>query len=66
MCSSDLFPQVTQWAAVAKLTILDPKIDVDILREHLIEAGQFTGFGSMRVENGGTAGRFAIDELQEI
>lgn len=60
------FPTVTEWSATTTIHVADQKIDEDILREHLVEAGQFLGFGSMRVENGGIAGRFRIDSVREI
>lgn len=60
------FPQVTEWAAVGVIHIVDPKIDEEILTEHLVEFGQYIGMGSMRVENGGIAGRFAVESVDMV
>ena len=38
----------------------DQRLTEEVVRAHIEEAGKFIGFGSMRVENGGVAGRFAV------
>jgi hypothetical protein len=58
------FPYVTEWQADCSIIIMDDKIDEDVLAEHLETMGMFIGFGSMRVENGGTNGRFTVDSLK--
>lgn len=60
------FPRAATWRTEATIHVVDPKIDAEVLEEHLIEAGQFVGFGSMRVENGGIAGRFKVDSVSEV
>lgn len=57
------FPTIYKWKAVATIYVADDKIDDDVLLEHLTTAGQFIGFGSMRVEHGGTAGMFTATLL---
>lgn len=55
-----IFPQVQSWQAGVEITCFDHRLTQDVVRAHLEEAGKFIGFGSMRVENGGVAGRFAV------
>ena len=38
------------------------KVTEEVVKKHLEESGKFIGFGSMRVENGGVAGRFSVVE----
>lgn len=57
-----VFPQVQSWRATVEITVFDQRLTEDVVRAHLTEAGLFIGFGSMRVENGGVAGRFAVVE----
>jgi len=60
------FPTCDAWKAVGSIMVFDNKITEDILKRHMVEAGKFIGFGSMRVENGGICGRFAVDSLTEV
>lgn len=55
-----IFPQVMEWQASVEILCFDNRLTEDVVRAHLEEAGKFIGFGSMRVENGGVAGRFAV------
>lgn len=55
-----IFPQVQSWAAKVEIVCFDKRLTEEVVRAHLEEAGKFIGFGSMRVENGGVAGRFAV------
>ena len=43
--------------------IFDEKITESIFEDSLVALGQYIGFGSMRVENGGSNGRFSVAEL---
>lgn len=52
------FPVVDKWEATATIYILDDIIDEDVLREHLVAAGNFIGLGRFRPRNGGIFGRF--------
>ncbi len=60
------FPTAGDWAFSATIHVVDPKIDESILESHLVEFGQFIGVGSMRVENGGIAGRFKLESLNLV
>jgi hypothetical protein len=57
-----IFPQLQAWQATVEVTCFDQRLTEDVVRAHLEEAGKFIGFGSMRVENGGVAGRFSVAE----
>jgi hypothetical protein len=59
-----IFPTVREWQTTAEIMIFDNKITEPVLEKHLVAAGRFTGFGSMRVENGGINGRFAVEGLK--
>lgn len=56
-----IFPQILEWFATVEIMCFDQRLTEDVVRQHLEEAGKFIGFGSMRVENGGVAGRFAVE-----
>lgn len=56
-----VFPSLPQWKGQAVVHVLDEKIGDEVLAKHLECVGNFVGFGSMRVGNGGVAGRFTID-----
>lgn len=58
------FPRVERWKASAEILVLDDKIDERVMLEHLEAIGNFIGFGSMRVENGGINGRFDVTSLE--
>lgn len=55
-----IFPELMEWSTIATITVLDQRITEEVMLKHLEEAGKFIGFGSMRVENGGITGRFAV------
>ena len=55
-----IFPQVQEWFATVDIMCFDQRLTEEVVRAHIEEAGKFIGFGSMRVENGGVAGRFAV------
>lgn len=55
-----IFPQIQSWAATVEIICFDKRLTEEVVKAHLEEAGKFIGFGSMRVENGGVAGRFAV------
>ena len=57
-----IFPQLSKWFAAVEIVCFDNRLTEEVVRKHLEEAGKFIGFGSMRVENGGVAGRFSVVE----
>lgn len=57
------FPALTQWKTEAHILVADEKITDEVLEQHLVAAGQFVGFGPMRVGNGGINGIFSVDIL---
>lgn len=57
-----IFPQLTAWSATVEVICFDQRLTKEVVQTHLEEAGKFIGFGSMRVENGGVAGRFSVVE----
>lgn len=61
-----IFPTVHEWATTVELIGFDDKITGDVMRDHLIAAGRFIGFGPMRVQNGGINGRFLVSNFQAV
>jgi len=57
-----IFPQLPAWNAEVEILCFDQRLTTDVVKAHLEESGKFIGFGSMRVENGGVAGRFMVVE----
>lgn len=55
-----IFPTVHEWIGTGSVFIWDGKITAEQFRDHLEAVGKFIGWGSMRVENGGINGRFAL------
>jgi hypothetical protein len=55
-----IFPMLDKWEAIGSCYIIDGKITPELLKEHLVAAGAFIGFGSMRIGNGGTNGRYEV------
>lgn len=56
-----IFPTLHRWTGEATLFIADPKITDEVLAEHLDALGQFIGFGSMRIGNGGVNGISTVE-----
>lgn len=54
------FPTVATWSGDLEVVVLDETITEDVLVNHLIEAGNFIGVGSLRVQNNGIYGRFSV------
>jgi len=61
-----IFPTLHEWHGEAKILILDDVITPEILHRHLKSFGQFIGIGSMRCENGGTNGRFTVEDFSTV
>lgn len=60
------FPVVDEWEGSLKVTILDETITEEVLKRHLIEAGNFIGVGSLRVQNNGIYGRFKVVDMKQV
>lgn len=58
-----IFPTLHDWNATGDCHIWDGKITEAQFTDHLKAVGQFIGWGSMRVANGGINGRFEIAEI---
>lgn len=63
---SRIFPMVHEWLTTAEIIVLDDKLSQAVIEKHLEACGQFIGLGSMRVENGGVNGRFAVTDCVEV
>jgi hypothetical protein len=59
------FPVIEKWAGSVKIFVFDETVTQDVLKKHLIEAGNFIGLGSLRVQNNGIYGRFKVVSLIE-
>ncbi len=60
------FPVVKNWKGSLTVHVLDETITKDVLKRHLIEAGNFIGVGSLRVQNNGIFGRFGVESVEEV
>lgn len=58
------FPVIKKWGGEVEFHVLDDTITLDVLQEHLEQAGQFIGVGSFRPRNRGIYGRFAVKNLK--
>ena len=54
---------IANWGGTGEAIIFDEKITEEIFSDSLKALGQYIGFGSMRVENGGSNGRFQVNKL---
>jgi hypothetical protein len=54
------FPVMPEWGGIAEYMILDETITEDVFINHLKQAGQFIGLGSLRPRNNGFFGRFDV------
>lgn len=52
------FPVIPKWEGTAQIYIVDDTITLEVLEQHLSEAGKFIGLGFWRPGNGGMKGRF--------
>ena len=57
------FPTIPEWTGTATIHVLDDKITNDAFEFFLEKAGQFIGFGALRVRNNGYHGRFTINNI---
>jgi hypothetical protein len=54
---------ISEWSATFDVTILEPAITEEVLRDMLDLAGQIIGVGRCRPEKGGPYGRFKIEDI---
>jgi|ERR1700680_2142272 len=59
------FPVIPRWEGTVEIQVLDHIITLEVLEEHLVQAGQFIGVGSFRPQNRGIYGRFKLVSLKE-
>lgn len=60
------FPLVAEgWKVTGTLTIIDPILQPEKVKEYLDLAGILIGFGRFRAQNGGYYGRFNVDSFKE-
>jgi hypothetical protein len=57
------FPLITRWEGSTTIHVIDETITEDVLRMHLIEAGNLIGMGRFRPRNNGYYGRFSLVNL---
>ena len=57
-------PKINNWSIQVKVFIPDIEIGEKIFEKILVAAGQFTGLGRYRPQNGGWYGRFIIKDLE--
>ena len=60
------FPIIHEWEAELEIIVYDLSIDKDTLYKYVREAGLFIGFGSFRVANGGSCGRFTPEPIEKM
>lgn len=54
------------WKGTASIVVVDETVTSDVLKEHLLQAGQLIGMGRFRPRNNGYYGRFRVDSFQEV
>ncbi len=57
------FPVAREWIARGAVHLFDEKLTEAVVLQHFKAGGMFVGFGSMRVENGGSNGRFFVTKF---
>ena len=60
------FPTIENWTAVVRVIVLDEVITKDVLKKTLVEAGNYIGLGSLRVQNNGIFGRFGVGAVKLV
>lgn len=60
------FPRIDGWGATFEINIFDETITTSVLKEHIEQAGRLIGLGRYRPRNGGSYGRFILEDLREI
>jgi hypothetical protein len=61
-----IFPTAHEWAAKGSVYVFDGKIDDNRFEEHMVCAGQYIGWGSMRAGNGGINGRYKVERINAV
>lgn len=59
-----IFPLIESWEGTAIIRVVDETITEEVLRQHLVEAGQLIGLGVFRPRNNGYFGRFEVLSLK--
>jgi len=60
------YPTAMEWRTKIELLVMDRKINADLVKRYLGEAGMFIGLGSFRAENRGIHGRFKVIEFASV
>jgi len=61
-----VFPVILNWGGTLHISVVDPIVSKDVLREHLEAAGNYIGVGTFRPQNNGYYGRFVVDSIKKI
>ncbi len=61
-----IFPLIPSWQGSTVIHVIDETITEDVLRKHLIEAGNLIGMGRFRPRNNGYYGRFTLVDLKAV
>lgn len=60
------FPTIETYKTKVEVIVLDEIITAEVLKKTLVEAGNFIGLGSLRVQNNGVLGRFNVGAVTEV
>lgn len=60
------FPTIENWKGTVRVIVLDEVITKDVLVKTMQEVGNFIGLGSLRIQNNGILGRFAVGAVKEV
>ena len=60
------FPTLLEWKGTIEVLVLDQTITKDVLATHITSCGKFEGIGTWRPRNGGSYGRFDVEEIKEL
>jgi len=58
------FPIIPEWEGKLTILILDEILTEEVVKEHLVRAGQFIGIGRWRPRNNGLNGRFSVESFE--
>ena len=60
------FPRIDAWAGVVPFVMIDDILTREVFERHMRLAGQITGLGVWRPQNGGMWGKFSVEEIVEV
>ncbi|HUX79215.1 MAG TPA: hypothetical protein VMW10_05665 [Alphaproteobacteria bacterium] len=60
------FPTIEHWEGNVEYNVFDETVTLEVLKEHLEEAGRFIGIGVFRPGQGGYNGRYKVHSVKKM